>query len=100
MDILERLKLRTGDPDEAVLLDCMESAKSAIMVRRFPYSEWPDEIEPQYVDLQYRIAVDLYNKTGAEGETGHSENGVSRSYGSAWISDELLGEVVPFVGVV
>lgn len=100
MDLLERMKLRTQEPDEAVLQDCLESAKAAIMTRRFPYQEWPDEIEPQYVDLQYRIAIDLYNKSGAEGEVLHIENGIDRHYESSWISKQLLQEVTPFVGVV
>ena len=100
MDALERLKLRTQEPDEAVLMDCLESARSAIMARRFPYQEWPDEIEPQYMDLWYRVALDLYNKSGAEGEVAHSENGVSRSYESSWISQQLLSEIVPFAGVI
>lgn len=100
MDALERLKNRTQEPDEAVLTDCLESAKAAIMARRFPYQEWPDELEKQYLDLQYRIALDLYNKAGAEGELAHSENGISRSYESSWISEQLLSEVVPMVGVI
>lgn len=100
MDALERLKLRTQEPDEAVLMDCLESARSEIMSRRFPYQEWPDEIEPQYMDLWYRIALDLYNKSGAEGELAHSENGVSRTYESSWVSEQLLSEVVPMCGVL
>ncbi len=100
MDALERLKLRTGEPDERVLLDCLESAKSAIQSRRFPFGDWPDELETRYLDLQYRIAMDLYNKTGAEGETAHSENGISRSYESSWISEQLLQEVTPLAGVI
>lgn len=99
MDALERLKLRTQEPDEAVLMDCLESARSEIMSRRFPYQKWPDEIEPQYMDLWYRIALDLYNKSGAEGELAHSENGVSRTYESSWVSEQLLSEVVPMCGV-
>lgn len=100
MDIIDRLKLRTGEPDEAILFDCLESAKSAILTRRFPWGNWPDEIEPQYLDLQFRIAMDLYNKSGAEGETGHSENGVSRQYESSWISQQLLNEVVPYASPI
>lgn len=100
MDALERLKLRTQEMDENILMDCLESAKSAIMSRRFPYQEWPDEIEPQYMDLWYRVALDLYNKTGAEGEVLHIENGVHRSYESSWVSQQLLLEVVPKVGVL
>lgn len=98
MDNLKRLILRTGESDDTVLLDCLESAKSAILARRFPYGDWPDELESRYLDLQYRIALDLYNKSGAEGELAHSENGISRSYESSWVSEQLLREVTPMVG--
>lgn len=99
MTILERLMLRTGEEDEALLADIIESAKSAILTRRFPYQEPPEEVPAQYADLQFRIALDLYNKIGAEGQTGHSENGVSRTYESSWVSEQLLCEVIPLVGV-
>ena len=99
MSVLERLKLRTNEPDEAVLLDCIESAKNAILSRRFPFGEIPGQLPVKYMDLQFRIALDLYNKIGAEGQLSHSENGVSRQYESSWISEQLLSEVVPLVGV-
>ena len=88
MDNLERMKLRTGESNIAVLRDCLDSARAAIM-------EWPDELESRYLDLQYRIAIDLYNKTGAEGQTGHTENSISRTWESSWISESLLQEVTP-----
>ena len=100
MDNLARLNLRTGEPDEAILEDCLESAKAAIMSRRYPYQEWPDELESRYLDLQLRCAMDLYNRIGAEGELSHSENGISRGYESSWISESLLQEVTPVAKVV
>ena len=100
MDNLARLKLRTGEPDEAILEDCLESAKAAIMSRRYPYQEWPDELESRYLDLQFRVALDLYNRIGAENEVAHSENGISRTYESSWISESLLREVTPLTKVV
>lgn len=100
MTNLERLKLRTGEPDEAILEDLLESAKSAILSRRYPYGDWPDELEARYNDLQFRIAMDLYAKIGAEGQTGHTENSISRTWESSWISNELLQEVTPLCGVV
>ena len=74
--------------------------------RSFPYHDYPTDedgnpvIEARYLDLQYRMALDLYNKQGAEGQISHSENGVLRSYESSWISAQLLEEVTPFVGTV
>lgn len=122
MDILSRLMVRLSDggrsPNEYVLEDCIETAKTAILNRRFPFGDWPtrevtvtDEdsgedttitetyVEDRYLDLQFRIAMDLYNKIGAEGETSHSENGISRTYESSWISEQLLAEVTPYAGV-
>ena len=101
MTQLERLKIRiTEKVNDAELEDILESAKAVIMSRRFPFGEQPTEIEERYKDLQIRIAVEMFNKRGAEGETAHSENGVSRSYSSASVSEELLREITPKAGVV
>lgn len=101
MTQLERLKIRiTEKVDDRELEDILESAKAVILSRRFPFGEQPEEIESKYKDLQIRIAVEMFNKRGAEGETAHSENGISRSYASANVSEDLLKEITPKVGVV
>ena len=101
MTQLERLKLRIPEnKNDLELEDVLESAKAVILSRRFPFGEHPEELENKYNDLQIRIAVEMFNKRGAEGETAHSENGVSRSYASASVSEELLREITPKVGVV
>jgi len=112
MTIIQRLQLRTGETDTELLADLVESAKEAILSRRFPFGEYPtrtvevdgQEIEETYVesryqDLQFRIALDLYNKIGAEGQLRHDENGIDRTYESSWISAQLLNEVTPYLGV-
>ena len=111
-DLLSRLEARTGETDVVLLADLLETAKTAILNRRYPYGDWPVRetevggetvtetyVEDRYLDLQFRMAMDLYNKIGAEGETSHSENGISRGYESSWISVQLLNEVVPYAGV-
>jgi hypothetical protein len=101
MTQLERLKIRiTEKVNDNELEDILESAKAVILSRRFPFGEQPTEIEPRYNDLQIRIAVEMFNKRGAEGEIAHSENGVSRTYSSASVSEELLREITPKAGVV
>lgn len=101
MTQLERLKIRiTENVTDDELEDILESAKAVILSRRFPFGEQPTEIENKYKDIQIRIAVEMFNKRGAEGETSHSENGVSRSYSSASVSEELLREITPKAGVV
>jgi hypothetical protein len=101
MTQLERLKIRiTEKVDDIELEDILESAKAVILSRRYPFGEQPTEIEDKYKDLQIRIAVEMFNKRGAEGEIAHGENGVSRSYSSASVSEELLREITPKAGVV
>lgn len=101
MTQLERLKIRiTENTTDTELEDILESAKAVILSRRFPFGDQPEEIEAKYKDLQVRIAVEMFNKRGAEGEKSHNENGVSRSYSSASVSEELLSEITPKAGVV
>ena len=101
MTQLERLKIRiTENVDDAVLEDILESAKAVILSKRFPFGNYPEDIEERYKDLQIRIAVEMFAKRGAEGETAHSENGVSRTYASANVSEDLLREITPKVSVV
>ena len=101
MTQLERLKIRiTENASDIELEDLLESAKAVILSRRFPFGDVPDEIENRYKDLQIRIAVELFSKLGAEGEIAHSENGISRTYASASVSEDLLREITPKGGVV
>lgn len=98
--MMNRLKLRIPEENNDMLLyDFLEQAKNIIMARRFPFGTELAEVEPQYADLQLRIAVELYNKQGAEGESAHSENGISRTYENAGISQSLLDEITPRCGV-
>jgi hypothetical protein len=101
MTQLERLKIRiTENVTDVELEDILESAKAVILSKRFPFGEYPQEIEDRYKDLQIRIAVEMFNKRGAEGETAHSENGVSRTYASANVAEDLLREITPKAGVI
>ena len=44
--------------------------------------------------------VDIYSKVGAEGQKSHSENSVSRTYESAWITFDLLSHFPNYVGIL
>jgi hypothetical protein len=101
MTQLERLKIRiTENVNDVELEDILESAKAVILSRRFPFGDYPEDIEPRYKDLQIRIAVEMFAKRGAEGETSHSENGISRTYASSNVSEDLLREITPKAGVI
>ena len=55
-----------------------------------------DSVESNYELTQIKMAIEMYNKRGAEGQTSHSENGIARNYEASGISQTLLDEVTPF----
>ena len=98
---LKLLKAMVGESDtEEVLLAYLNIAGSKILNRAFPYGTEETEVPRRYEFLQCEIAAYLLNKRGAEGQTGHSENGISRSYESADVPESMLGAITPCVGVI
>lgn len=93
MNQLEKLKRLLNEQENDELLELyLEDAKNIICELRYTY-----EVEPQYLSTQLKIAMELYSKSGAEGQTSHSENGISRTYEVADISPSLLSNITPFV---
>ena len=98
---LQLLKAMVGESDtEEVLLAYLNIAGNKIINRAYPYGTEETEVPSRYDFLQCEIAAYLLNKRGAEGQTGHSENGISRSYESADIPESMLGAITPNVGVL
>ena len=101
---LSMLRVMVGQPNEGdwaddVLISYLAIAGQKILNRAYPYDDSVMEVPRRYSYLQCDIANYLLGKRGAEGQTGHSENGVSRSYGSADVPEAMLSEIVPNVGV-
>lgn len=44
--------------------------------------------------------VDVYSKAGAEGQIAHSENGISRTYDSSWISPKILRSFPSYATII
>lgn len=85
---------------DSVILTYLNIAGEKILNRAYPYDDSITEIPKRYNMLQCEIAAYLLNKRGAEGETSHSENGISRSYENADVPESLMANIVPFVGVI
>lgn len=102
MPQIDRLKARLEGEDfsDALLKELLETAKDIIFEVRFPYSDFPYELEARYLGLQIQIAVELFNKLGAEGQQAHTENGISRTWSSADVSNDLLTRITPVIRVV
>lgn len=73
------------------------AAETMILNKMYPFG-YPDgtEVPVRYERLQIKLAVELYNQRGAEGQSNHSENGSSRTFGAS----KMLALVVPHCGSV
>lgn len=88
--------LCNNDPEatDSVILVYLTKAEDAVLRRRYPF-KFPEnpKVPREYEMLQCELASRYFFRRGGEGETGHSENGISRTYGSA-NDEDLLMEVI------
>lgn len=95
------VKNMTDETDTDVISAFLELAGDAICHYADPFSKSDKStLLENYGGVQTRAAAYFLNKRGAEGESGHSENGISRSYESADLPETLLREITPICGVV
>ena len=70
-------------------------AGELVLNRRYPFGYAGKEVPSRYENIQIQIALDLYNRRGAEGQIAHSENGISRTWASDHVSSSLLRLITP-----
>ena len=97
---LSMLQSMTGETDQGVLSTYLTLAKGVVISKVYPFGTGAEEIPTPYHTVQVEIAAYMLNKRGAEGETAHSENGVSRQYEDGDIPPTLLRRITPMAGVV
>ena len=100
---IERLAVLIS-PDTAsndLLLSLLEQAEGIILNRRYPFGA-PEgaTLSAYHQQIQIRIAVELFGKMGAEGQTAHDENGIKRTWEAGDVSPSLLKTIVPVCGSV
>lgn len=100
---MERLAVLIS-PDIAspeLLTILVEQAEGIVLNKRYPFGIPEGATVPShYEHIQMQIAVELFSKMGAEGQTAHNENGINRTYEAADVSPSLLRRIVPLVGSV
>ena len=97
-----KLKLNSADVDDARLLVLLKQAESIILNHIYPtYTTIPiDSVPARYESRELEIAEYLYNRMGSEGQTGHSENGISRNYESGSVPSSMLKGILQCIKVV
>ena len=94
----EKLKMHesmTGETEEAVLSTYLTLAKGVVLRKAFPFGDGTETVPAKYDTVQVEIAAYMLNKRGAEGESAHSENGVTRYYEDGDIPPTLLRRILP-----
>lgn len=73
-------------------------AEGKIFNRLYPFGRPTDvtEVPDKYAILHCELASRLFMRRGAEGQTGHTENGIARIYGSV-NEEDLLAEIVQVI---
>lgn len=87
-----------GETPSVLLIDFV--VEKYIQHRNFPSSFTDAKINEDITNHINTIAmgcVDLFCKVGMEGEKGHSENGTSRTFNSAYLDSNIFADVMPYV---
>lgn len=97
--LAELVKRIAPDTDTDEVLNGVLSASEALILNRmFPFGYTEEQAIPtRYEQIQIQLAVELYTQRGAEGQNGHTENGISRSWPE---KNRLLSMVMPHCGSV
>lgn len=101
MDLIATTLTLIGDStiDSSIITVYLSLASKRILQRLYPFDSTQTTLPSEYEYMQCELASRMYLRRGAEGEMAHSENGISRSYGT--VNDEdILSQIVPFVQVM
>lgn len=95
---LSQFVLLTGETDEELARSYLDVASGMVVQRAYPFVADRSvlALPEQYDSLHLQLAVTLWARRGAEGETLHDENGIKRRYVDL---ESILGQVVPYVGI-
>lgn len=86
---MERLRVRLPDAPADLLVALLEEAEGMIL------AETGRSVMPQALcTAQVQLAVVLYNRQGVEGQTAHSEGGVSRTMET--LPGDIRRQIAPY----
>jgi hypothetical protein len=86
---------------EKVLNRLLEDSKYVGLSLRFPYLEdWDIDLPKKYLNWQLRCCEEIYEQIGTIGLKSYSENGLSWTRDSSYISNELRNEIEPMIGYI
>ena len=99
-DVMTYLGDEVTESDKPVLLILVNRAIRKVCTKRYPFGhseEEKDKAVEKYRDTIFEAAVYYWAKQGADGESSHSENSISRTYNS---EEAIFFDVIPMVKVM
>ena len=79
----------------------LEDAKADALSLRFPYKDTSNiELPKRYYNWQLRCAEELYNLIGSVNIKSYSENGLSWTRDTAYLSTFLVNKIEPMIGFI
>lgn len=107
---LELLKLRipfdqdifgTNGSYEQVLKNLLDDSKHIALSIRYPFDDYTSiDLPKRYFNWQLRCSVEIYQGIGKENIKSYAENGIQWTRDAGNISNDLLDEIMPTVGVI
>ena len=99
-DVMTYLSDEVTESDKPVLLILVNRAIRKVCTKRYPFGYSDEEktkAVEKYRDMIFEAAVYYWAKQGADGESSHSENSISRTYNS---EEAIFFDVIPMVKVM
>ena len=101
LDMIKKL-LDVGDSEDRRIAAYLNLAEKEILNWRYssaPASK-PKTVPEEYETTLIHAVVAGYSISGAEGQTAHSENGISRTFKYADMVAYIRSNVIPYCGVM
>ena len=99
-DVVTYLQDDFEEGQQDVLLILIKNSIREVCNRRYPFGyteKQKADAVSKYYNVIFDVAVYLYAKQGAEGQTSHNENSISRGYESAGIPESYLSSITPVI---
>ena len=97
------LGLLNDNSEDERIAAFLNIAKREILSWRYSYlgaDRIPEDVPPEYEMTQVYAIVAGFSQTGAENETSHSENGISRTFKHADMISYIRAHVIPYAKVM
>ena len=98
---IEITGLEDNNDYENMIDALLEDSKNIALSNIYPFKDWSTlDLPAKYNNWQIRAAIELYNLADKAGIKSYSENGLSWSKATDLLSQGLMEEIIPKVGVL